>query len=78
MNALADERVAEFFNETFVCTYLKVGKFEIVNGQKVGGNVASYFCLYDGSVVHAIPGKTEANKLLSREYRKPFVVPEKV
>jgi hypothetical protein len=62
---LADPRVANHFNDTFVCTFLKVGTFRIVNGQKVGGNVASYFCLSDGSVVHAIPGPVDANKLLS-------------
>jgi hypothetical protein len=61
---LADPRVADYFNETFVCTFLKVGKFEIINGQKVGGNVASYFCLSDGGVVHAVPGKTDADTIL--------------
>jgi hypothetical protein len=65
VNALADARVAQYFNDTFVCTYLKVGKFEIINGNKVGGNVASYFCLHDGGVVHAIPGQTNANTLLT-------------
>src|SRR5882672_4719657 len=52
-------------NDTFICTYLKVGTFRIVNGQKQGGNVASYFCLADGSVLHAIPGKVDADKLLA-------------
>jgi hypothetical protein len=61
---LADPRVVDYFNETFVCTFLKVGKFEIINGQKVGGNVASYFCLPDGGVVHAVPGKTDADTIL--------------
>jgi hypothetical protein len=68
VNALADQRVADYFNDTFVCTYLKVGTFQIINGQKVGGNVASYFCLADGSVLHALPGQMDANKLL-REAR---------
>jgi hypothetical protein len=65
---LADPRVADYFNETFVCTFLKVGKFEIINDQKVGGSVASYFCLFDGGVVHAVPGKTDADTIL-REAR---------
>jgi hypothetical protein len=65
VNALNDARVAQHFNENFVCTYLKVGAFQIINGQKVGGNVASYFCLADGSVVHAIAGPTNADKLLT-------------
>jgi hypothetical protein len=64
VNALADPRVVEYFNETFVCTYLKVGTFQIINGNKVGGNVASYFCLHDGAVVHAVPGQTNASKLI--------------
>jgi hypothetical protein len=65
VNALADGRVADYLNDTFVSTYLKVGTFQIINGQKVGGNVASYFCLADGSVIHAIPGKMDADKLLA-------------
>jgi hypothetical protein len=65
VNALADARVANYFNETFVSTYLKVGTFQIINGQKVGGNVASYFCLPDGTVVHAIAGPVNADQLLS-------------
>ena len=65
MNALSDPRVAKHLNDNFVCTYMKVGAFKIVNGQKVGGNVASYFCLADGSVVNAIAGPVDANKLLS-------------
>jgi hypothetical protein len=65
VNALADGRVVDYVNENFVSTYLKVGTFQIINGQKVGGNVASYFCLADGSVMHAVAGKVDANKLLS-------------
>jgi hypothetical protein len=42
-----------------------VGTFQIVNGQKQGGNVASYFCLGDGSVLHAIPGQVQPAKFLS-------------
>jgi len=65
VNALANDKVAEYINENFVATYLKVGTFQIINGQKVGGNVASYFCLPDGSVVHALPGKVGADTLLT-------------
>lgn len=65
MNALADSRVADYLNENFVCTYLKVGTFQIVNGQKQGGNVASYFCVSDGGVLHAVPGQVNADKLLA-------------
>jgi hypothetical protein len=65
VNALANAKVADYLNENFICTYLKVGTFQIIDGQKVGGNVASYFCLADSSVVHAVPGKVDANKLIN-------------
>jgi hypothetical protein len=65
VNALKDDKVAEFVNENFIATYLKVGTFQIVNGQKQGGNVASYFCLGDGAVVHAVPGAVNARTFLS-------------
>lgn len=65
MNALAKAEVANYLNENFVSSYLKVGTFQIIGGQKVGGNVATYFCLADGSVVHAVPGKVDGDKLLS-------------
>lgn len=65
MNALASDKVADYINENFVATYMKVGTFQIINGQKVGGNVASYFCLPDGGVVHAVPGQVNADTLLS-------------
>ncbi len=64
MNALSDRRVSDYLRDNYVSTYLKVGTFQIINGQKVGGNVASYFCLPDGSVVHAVPGKVGGQKLL--------------
>jgi hypothetical protein len=64
VNALADPRVAKHLNDNFVCTYLKVGAFQIINGQKVGGNVASYFCLADTTVIHAVAGKVDAKQLL--------------
>jgi len=65
VNALADNKVAEFVNEHCVATYMKVGTFRIVNGQKQGGNVASYFCLPDGSVLHAVAGPVDARKFLN-------------
>lgn len=65
MNALANETVGDFVNEHFVSASQKVGTFRIVNGEKQGGNVASYFCRPDGTVVHAIPGQVNARKFLS-------------
>ena len=56
MNALADAKVADYLQSHFVATYLKVGTFQIVGDRKVGGNVACYFCLPDGTVLHAVPG----------------------
>lgn len=64
MNALANEKVGEFFSKHIVATYQKVGTFQIVNGQKQGGNVASYFCLGDGTVLHAIAGPVDADTML--------------
>jgi len=55
-------------NQHFVCSFQKVGNFRIVNGQKQGGNVASYFTLDDGSVLHALAGPVDAGTLL-REAR---------
>jgi hypothetical protein len=65
VGALANNKVAELVNEHFIATYLKVGTFRIVNGQKQGGNVASYFCLPDGSVLHAVPGPVNSQKFLN-------------
>jgi hypothetical protein len=64
VSALANEKVGEFFAKHVVATYQKVGTFQIVNGQKQGGNVASYFCLADGHVLHAIAGPVDAETLL--------------
>ncbi len=65
MNALANETVGEYVNEHFVTAYQKVGTFKInARGQKQGGNVATYFCLPDGSVLHAVPGPVDAAKFL--------------
>jgi len=46
--------------DNFESTYQKVGTFRVVNGVKQGGNVASYFCLSDGTVVHAVAGPLNA------------------
>ena len=48
--------------------FQKVGTFRIVNGQKQGGNVASYFCAQDGRVLHVVAGPVNAQTLL-REAR---------
>ena len=68
MGALAKPEVGEYLNEHFATAYQKVGTFKIVNGHKQGGNVASYFCTPDGSVIHAVPGPVGAQKFL-REAR---------
>jgi hypothetical protein len=51
-----------------VSSYQKVGAFRIVNGQKQGGNVASYFCTPDGNVLHVVARPVSAGVLL-REAR---------
>ena len=50
--------------DNFESTYQKVGTFRIVDGVKVGGNVASYFCLSDGTVIHAVAGPLNARQYL--------------
>ncbi|HEV3146673.1 MAG TPA: hypothetical protein VGZ47_22495, partial [Gemmataceae bacterium] len=64
MNALANPEVGKFLNEYFVSSFQKVATFKIVNGQKQGGNVASYFCAPDGRVLHCIAGPVDANTFL--------------
>ena len=54
MGALANDQVGDYLNRHFVSSFLKVGTFALVNGQKQGGNVATYFCLPDGRVLHAL------------------------
>jgi hypothetical protein len=65
---LTNEEVGKYFKENFVSSYQKVGTFRIVNNQKQGGNVASYFTLPDGSVLHVVAGPVDAATLL-REAR---------
>jgi hypothetical protein len=57
--------VGNYLNTHFVSSYQKVGTFRIANGQKQGGNVASYFCLPDGQVLHVIAGPVNAATLLN-------------
>jgi hypothetical protein len=64
VNALANPEVGKYLNEYFVSSFQKVGTFRIVNGQKQGGNVATYFCAPDGRVLHAIAGPVDAATML--------------
>jgi hypothetical protein len=64
VNALANPEVGKFINENFVSSFQKVATFRIVNGQKQGGNVASYFCAPDGRVLHVVAGPVDAATLL--------------
>ncbi len=41
-----------------------MGTFKVVDGVKQGGNVASYLCLSDGTVVHAVAGPLNARQYL--------------
>jgi hypothetical protein len=68
VNALAKPEVGKFLNDHFVSAFQKISSFRIANGQKQGGNVASYFCTPDGRVLHAIAGPVDARVLL-REAR---------
>jgi len=64
VKALADPAVGKYVNEHFVSSFQKVATFRIVNGQKQGGNVATYFCAPDGRVLHVIPGPVNATVFL--------------
>ena len=64
MNALANPAVGKYLNEHFVSSFQKVATFKIANGQKQGGNVASYFCAPDGRVLHAVAGPVDAPTML--------------
>jgi hypothetical protein len=65
VNALANEKVGTLLNHYFVSSFQRVGSFRINNGQKQGGNVAAYFCVPDGRVLHAVAGPVDANMLLA-------------
>jgi hypothetical protein len=64
VNALANPEVGKYMNKYFVSSFQKVATFRIVNGQKQGGNVASYFCAPDGRVLHVVAGPVDANTML--------------
>jgi hypothetical protein len=68
VNALAKEETGKYLNLHFVSSFQKVGTFKVVNGQKQGGNVASYFCTPDGRILSAIAGPVDGATLL-REAR---------
>jgi hypothetical protein len=64
VSALNNPEVGKYLNEYFVSSFQKVATFKIVNGQKQGGNVASYFCAPDGRVLHVVAGPVDAATLL--------------
>jgi hypothetical protein len=68
VNALTSDEVGNYLKDYFVPAFQKVGTFRVVNGDKQGGNVVSYFCLADGSVLHALAGPVDAATFL-REAR---------
>ena len=68
MGALTDPRVGQYLNRHFVSAFQKVATFQINDGQKQGGNVASYFCTPAGLVLHMVAGPVDARTIL-REAR---------
>jgi hypothetical protein len=64
VSALANAAVGKYLNEFFVSSFQKVATFKIVNGNKQGGNVASYFCAPDGRVLHVVAGPVNAATML--------------
>ncbi|HKS17373.1 MAG TPA: hypothetical protein VJU16_08680 [Planctomycetota bacterium] len=65
MNALAKPEVGEYLNKHFVSSFQKVATFQIVQGQKQGGNVAAYFCAPDGRVLHCVAGPVSGEQMLA-------------
>jgi hypothetical protein len=68
VSALSNPEVGKYLNRHFVSAFQKVATFQIVGGQKQGGNVASYFCTPDGLVLHAVAGPVNGPRFL-REIR---------
>jgi len=64
VGALNNPEVGKYINENFCAAFQKVATFRIVNGQKQGGNVATYFCATDGRVLHAVAGPVDAATML--------------
>jgi hypothetical protein len=64
VNALANETVGDFINTHFVAAHKKIGTFRKDGATKNGGNVATYFCLPDETVIHVIPGPVDADVFL--------------
>ena len=56
--------MGNYLNTFFISSYQKVGTFRVANGRKQGGNVASYFCLPDGHVLHVLAGPVNATTML--------------
>ena len=56
--------MGNYLNTSFISSYQKVGTFRVANGRKQGGNVASYFCLPDGHVLHVLAGPVNATTML--------------
>jgi hypothetical protein len=66
VNALANAAVGDYLNQHCVSSFQKVGTFRVTaDGQKQGGNVATYFCLPDGSVLHILAGPVDADTFLT-------------
>jgi hypothetical protein len=66
VNALANAAVGAYLNQHCVSSFQKVGTFKVdADGQKQGGNVATYFCLPDGGVLHIIAGPVDADTFLT-------------
>jgi hypothetical protein len=65
VGALNNAEVGKYINEHFASSFQKVATFQIVDGQKQGGNVASYFCAPDGRVLHLVAGPVDAATMLN-------------
>src|SRR5262249_21073889 len=65
VGALVQKEVGDYLNKYFVSSYQKISNFVVTsNGAKQGGNVASYFCMPDGRVLHVVVGPVSGTRLL--------------
>lgn len=60
--------VGEYLNRHYVSAFQKIATFRKIGAAKLGGNVAGYFCMADGEVLHILPGPIDPHTFL-REAR---------
>jgi hypothetical protein len=62
-DCLLNDEVASIVNRNFICSATRIGPSRNIDGRNTG-SVATYFCLSNGAVLHAIPGPVSAEAFL--------------